>query len=52
MRKKPRFTHVGDNLRGAVRGKRFITHVMEVNVARIGDGGCGNDKVTASAAGE
>ena len=44
VRKKPSFTHVRDNLRGAVSGKRFSTHVMEVNVARIGDGGCGNDK--------
>ena len=49
MRKKPRFTHVRANLRGDVSGKRFSTHVMERNVARIGDGGCGNDKVTASA---
>lgn len=36
VRKKPRFTHGRDNFRGVVRGKRFITHVMEVNVARIG----------------
>ena len=52
MRKKPHFTHVRDNLRGDVRGKRFISHVMEVNVARIGDGGCGNDKGMESASGE
>ena len=44
MRKKPRFAHGRGNLRGDVSGKRFSTHVMEVNVARIGDGGCGNDK--------
>ena len=44
MRKKPGFTHGRDNSRGDVSGKRFSTHVMEVNVARIGDGGCGNDK--------
>ena len=49
MRKKPSFTHGRGNLRGDVSGKRFSTHVGEVNVARIGDGGCGNDKVTASA---
>ena len=49
MRKKPRFTHGRANLRGDVSGKRFSTHTMERNVARIGDGGCGNDKVTASA---
>ena len=52
VRKKPRFTHVGDNLRGDVSEKRFNTHVMEDNVSRIGDGGCRNDKVTASAARE
>ena len=50
--KKPRFAHGRGNLRDDVSGKRFITHVMELNVARIGDGGCGNNKVTASAAGE
>ena len=49
VRKKPHFTHVRGNLRDDVSGKRFITHVMELNVARIGDVGCGNDKVTASA---
>ena len=49
VRKKPRFTHGRANLRGDVSGKRFSTHTMERNVARIGDGGCGNDKVTASA---
>ena len=49
VRKKPRFTHVRGNLRGDVSGKRFSTHVMEVNVARIGDGGCGNDKGMESA---
>ena len=52
MRKKPRFTHARDNLRGDVSEKRFSTHVMEVNVARIGDGGCGDDKGMASASGE
>ena len=39
VRKKPRFTHVGDNLRGDVSGKRFNTHVMERNVNRIGRAG-------------
>ena len=49
MRKNGLFTHVRGNLRGDVSGKRFSTHVMERNVARIGEGRCGNDKVTASA---
>ncbi len=44
VRKKPRFTHVRDNLRGDVSGKRFNTHAIERNGARIGDGGCGDDK--------
>ena len=44
MRKKPRFTHVRDNLRGDVSGKHFNTHAMERNVARIGDGRFGDDK--------
>ena len=44
VRKKSRFTHVRGNLRGDVSGKRFNTHVMERNVARIGEGQCGNDK--------
>ena len=35
VRKKPRFTHGRDNLRGDVSGKRFSTHVMERNVARL-----------------
>ena len=52
MRKKLHFTHGRDNLRGDVSGKRFSTHVMEVNVARIGDGQCGNDKGMESAEGE
>ena len=52
MRKKPRFTHGRDNLRGDVSGKRFNMHVMERNVARIGEGRCGNDKGMASASGE
>ena len=52
VRKKPRFTHVRANLRIDVSGKRFSTHVMERNVARIGDGRCGDDKGTASAAEE
>lgn len=52
VRKKPHFTHVRDNLRSDVREKRFSTHAMERNVARIGEGQCGNDKVTASAWGE
>ena len=52
VRKKPRFTHVRDNLRGDVSGKRFSTHAMERNVVRIGEGRCGNDKGMASASGE
>ena len=52
MRKKPRFTHGRDNLRGDVSGKRFSTHAMERNVVRIGDGWCGNNKGMASAWGE
>ena len=36
VRKKPRFTHVRDNLRGDVSGKRFSTHAMERIVADIG----------------
>ena len=51
MRNKPRFTHVRGNLRSDVSGKRFSTHVMERNVARIGDGGCGDDKRMESASG-
>ena len=48
MRKKTRFTHVRDNLRGDVSGKRFNTHVMERNVAdaaqeRLSDGTGGNE---------
>ncbi len=49
VRKKPRFTHVRANLRGDVSGKRFNAHVGEGNVARIGEGQCGNDKGTESA---
>ena len=52
MRKKPRFTHVRDNLRGDVSGKRFSTHVVERNVTRIGEGRCENDKGMETAAGE
>ena len=44
VRKKASFTHVRDNLRGDVSGKRFSAHVVEGNVARIGEGRCGNDK--------
>ena len=46
VRKKPRFTHVRDNLGGDVSGKRFSTHAMERNEAdvaqeRLSDGtGC------------
>ena len=36
VRKKPRFTHGRGYFRGDVRGKRFSTHAMERNVARIG----------------
>ena len=35
VRKKPRFTHVRDNLRDDVSGKRFSTHVGEGNVAGV-----------------
>ena len=52
MRKKPLFTHGRDNLRGDVSKKRFSTHVGEGNLARIGDGRCGDDKGMESAAGE
>ena len=52
MRKKPRFTYVRGNLRGDVSGKRFSTHAVERNVARIGEGRCGNDKGMESAEGE
>ena len=52
MRKKPSFTHVRDNLRGDVSGKRFSAHVGEGNVARIGEGQCGDDKGIESAKGE
>ena len=52
VRKKPRFTHVRDILRGDVSGKRFSTHAMERNVARIGEGRCGNDKGMERAEGE
>ena len=52
VRKKPRFTHGRDNLRGDVSGKRFSAHVGEGNVARIGEGRCGNDKWMESAEGE
>ena len=38
VRKKPRFTHDRDNLRGDVSGKRFNTHVMEGNVAGVARG--------------
>ena len=37
------------NLRGDVSEKRFSTHAREGNAARIGDGGCGNDKGMESA---
>ena len=52
MRKKPHFTHVRGKLRDNVSGKRFITHVVERNVTRIGEGRCENDKVMASASEE
>ena len=52
MRKKPHFTHGRDNLRGDVSGKRFSTHAMERNVARIGEGQCGDDKGMESEDGE
>ena len=48
MLKKPLFTHDRGNLRGDVSGKRFSTHAVERNVARIGEGRCGNDKGMAS----
>ena len=35
MRKKPSFTHVRDNLRGDVSGKRFSAHVVEINMADV-----------------
>ena len=39
------------NLRDDVSGKRFSTHVGEGNVARIGEGRCGNDKGMESVSG-
>ena len=39
VRKTGLFTHGRDNLRGVVSRKRFSTHVMERNVARIGRAG-------------
>ena len=45
------FTHVRANLGGDVSEKRFSAHVGERNVARIGEGRCGNDKVTESMSG-
>ena len=52
VRKKPHFTHVRDNLRGDVSGKRFSMHAMERNVVRIGEGRCGNNKGMESASGK
>ena len=52
VRKKPRFTHVMDNLRGDVSRKRFSTHAMERNVVRIGEIQCRDDKGMESAEGE
>ena len=52
VRKKPHFTHGRDNIRGEVSGKRFSAHAMERNVARIGEGQCGDDKRIESASGE
>ena len=52
VRKTGLFTHGRANLRGDVSGKRFSMHAGERNVARIGDGGCGNDKGMESAEGE
>ena len=50
--KKASFTHVRANLRGNVSGKPFSAHVVEGNVAGIGEGRCENDKGTESAWGE
>ena len=52
MRKKPSFTHARDNLRGDVSEKRFSTHAIERNVARIGEIQCRDDKGMESAKGE
>ena len=52
MRKKPRFTHGRGYFHDDVSGKRFSTHAMERNVARIGEGRCGNDKGMERAEGE
>ena len=35
VRKKPHFTHVRDNLRGDVSGKRFNAHATERNMADV-----------------
>ena len=50
--KSPVSRTAGTILRGDVSGKRFNTHVVERNVARIGEGRCGNNKGMASASGE
>ena len=50
--KSPVSRTAGTILRGDVSGKRFSTHTMERNVARIGEGRCGDDKRMESASGE
>ena len=51
VRKKARFTHVRDNLRGDVSGKRFSAHVVEEHMETNGGGTrrgsqCGKKGVT------
>ena len=52
VRKKPRFAHGRDNLRGDVSGKRFSAHARERNVERIGEDRCGNKKGMECESGE
>ena len=52
VRKTGRFTHVNIILGHDVSEKRFSTHAVERNVARIGEGRYGNDKWMSSAWGE
>ena len=43
MRKTGLFTHVRDNLRGDVSGKRFNAHVVERNLETNCEGGRGGE---------
>ena len=50
--KRPVSRTSGTILSGDVSGKRFSAHIVEGNVAGIGEGRCGDDKGMASAWGE